>query len=155
MLHLRTILHPTDLGDRSEAFFQSACNVAEDYHARLIVLHVLERVAAFGEVGVVVDTEADREAVFQQLWALRGPPSLIVDHRLEEGVPAHVIARVAEETNCDLIVMGTHGRSGLSRLLMGSVAEQVVRHAPCPVLTIKDVLAAGAPVDAAHALAGG
>jgi universal stress protein A len=54
-----------------------------------------------------------------------------------EGDPAEMILRVAEEVHADLIVMGTHGRTGLSRLLMGSVAEQVVRRAPCPVLTMK------------------
>jgi len=154
MFHLQTILHPTDLATNAENLFRRACELAEDYHARLLVLHVIERVAAYGEVGVVVDTEADRAEVLKQLCALRGPPAVLVDHLLAEGAPADVIVRVAEETHCDLIAMGTHGRRGISRLLLGSVAEQVVRRAPCPVLTIKDVLAASAPADAPHALAG-
>jgi nucleotide-binding universal stress UspA family protein len=62
---------------------------------------------------------------------------LPVDHRLVEGDAAAEILRLAAETHCDLIVMGTHGRTWLSRMLMGSVAEQVVRKAPCPVLTVK------------------
>jgi hypothetical protein len=56
---------------------------------------------------------------------------------MEKGDPAEEILRVAEETKCDLIMIGTHGRTGLGRLLMGSVAEQVVRKAHCPVLTVK------------------
>jgi nucleotide-binding universal stress UspA family protein len=56
---------------------------------------------------------------------------------LEEGDPVTQILRIAGEENCELIVMGIHGRTGLGRLLMGSVAEQVVRRAPCPVLTVK------------------
>jgi nucleotide-binding universal stress UspA family protein len=154
MLHLQTILHPTDLSDQAEHVFDMACTLAQDYHARVVVLHVLERVAAYGEVGVVVETEADRAAVLRQLHALRGPAEVLVDHRLEEGVPASVIVGVAEEMHCDLIVMGTHGRRGLSRLFLGSVAEQVVRHAQCPVLTVKGVPAVVAPSESAHAVAG-
>jgi nucleotide-binding universal stress UspA family protein len=57
--------------------------------------------------------------------------------RVEEGDAAKGIVNAAQATQCDLIVMGTHGRTGLSRLLMGSVAEKVLRSAPCPVLTVK------------------
>ena len=60
-----------------------------------------------------------------------------IDHRLTDGEPYAEILRVAEDDGCDLIVMGTHGRKGLRRLLMGSVAEQVVRQASCPVMTVK------------------
>ena len=64
-------------------------------------------------------------------------PKVPYQHRLITGEPASAIARLAEDENVDMIVMGTHGRSGLSRLLMGSVAEAVVRRAKCPVLTYK------------------
>jgi universal stress protein A len=64
-------------------------------------------------------------------------PQVRHEHRLITGDPATAIARVAEEEGAELIVMGTHGRTGLLRLLMGSVAEAVVRRAPCPVLTLK------------------
>jgi nucleotide-binding universal stress UspA family protein len=60
-----------------------------------------------------------------------------VEHHLKEGDPATEILRLAEERKVDVIVMGTHGRTGLGRLLMGSVAEQIVRKAPCPVLTVR------------------
>ena len=60
-----------------------------------------------------------------------------VEYRVQDGDPAIEILGVAREARCDLIVMGTHGRSGLAHLVMGSVAERVVREGPCPVLTIK------------------
>ncbi len=63
-------------------------------------------------------------------------PETRVQHILAEGNPATAILSAARETNCDLIVMGTHGRTALNRLLMGSVAEEVVRKAPCLVLTV-------------------
>jgi nucleotide-binding universal stress UspA family protein len=59
---------------------------------------------------------------------------------LQEGDPATEILRIAQECKCDLIVMGTHGRTGVARLLMGSVAEHVVRKAECPVLVVKTPL---------------
>jgi nucleotide-binding universal stress UspA family protein len=78
-------------------------------------------------------------------------PGVEAERRLEEGDPVEAILRVAEEIGADLIVMGTHGRTGLSRLFMGSVAEQVLRRAPCPVLTLKSPFAAtvAAPAEAA------
>ena len=82
--------------------------------------------------------EYDCEHLWQQLRSIQPSlPDITVEHRLERGEPALVILAVAQETGADLIVMGTHGRTGLRRLLMGSVAEQVVRKASCPVLTIR------------------
>ena len=63
---------------------------------------------------------------------------LSFEHRLVMGDPATEIVRIAEEEQAELIVLGTHGRTGLSRILMGSVAEAVVRHAPCPVLIYRE-----------------
>jgi nucleotide-binding universal stress UspA family protein len=63
--------------------------------------------------------------------------NVCVEHRLGQGDPATVIVNIAQDAGAGLIVMGTHGRTGLGRVLMGSVAEQVLRKAPCPVLTVK------------------
>jgi nucleotide-binding universal stress UspA family protein len=71
-----------------------------------------------------------------------------VEHRLVAGDPGAEILRAAREEPCDLIVMGTHGRTGLGRVLLGSVAEQVVRRAPCPALTVKAPAESGRPADA-------
>jgi nucleotide-binding universal stress UspA family protein len=118
-----------------------ACALARDYHARLIVLHVEPPpVAALGGMPVVppLPEEYDRENLEKQLRRLQpSDPAVRVEHRLVAGDPVAEILRAAQEQSCDLIVMGTHGRTGLGRLLMGSVAEQVVRRAPCLVLTLK------------------
>jgi nucleotide-binding universal stress UspA family protein len=79
-----------------------------------------------------------RQAVQQQLERIKPPePGAPMEHHVEVGDPAPIILQVAQESQCDLIVMGSHGRTGLNRLLMGSVAEQVARKAPCPVLSVK------------------
>jgi nucleotide-binding universal stress UspA family protein len=88
---------------------------------------------------VLVRPEDVSPVPFQQLLdEVRLPePVPHVERRLEQGDAATAIVRVAQESHCDLIVIGTHGRTGLRRLLMGSVAEKVVRDAPCMVLAVK------------------
>jgi nucleotide-binding universal stress UspA family protein len=139
MLAIRTVLHPTDFSERSELAFRLACSLARDYGARLLVLHVAEPpFAVAGEGVVMLPFEEDLEPLRRQLQQLRPPdPKVQVEHRLVQGDAATEILRVAEETKCDVIVLGTHGRTGVARLLMGSVAEQVVRKARCPVVTVK------------------
>lgn len=66
------------------------------------------------------------------------PPAAKVFRLLHAGLPGEVICWTAQQQNCDLIVLGTHGRTGLKHLLLGSVAEHVIRHARCPVLTVRD-----------------
>ena len=138
MLSIRTILHPTDFSAASEDAFDLACSLAGDYKASVIVLHVLgpEEESSSAEYGERV---AIRKAVMQRLHHLQPPQNSLVEifYRLEEGDPAKEILRVADETKCDLLIMGTHGRTGLGRALIGSVAETVLRHARCPVLTGK------------------
>jgi len=143
MLPIRTILHPTDFSAHSEYAFRLASSLARDYGARLIVLHVFER-PLFIHGGVMTappeppPPEEQRHTLREQLQRIKPPdPAISIEHLLEEGDPATGILQVAQERACDLIVMGSHGRTGLGRLLLGSVAEQVVRKAPCPVLTVK------------------
>lgn len=146
MLSLRTIMHPTDFSAHSEYAFRLACSLARDYGARLIVLYVLER-PLLSYSGVMTapppppPSAEQRQSVQAQLHRMKSPdPAISVEHLLEEGDPATAIVQVAQERQCDLIVMGSQGRTGLRRLLMGSVAEQVVRQAPCPVVTVKTPL---------------
>jgi nucleotide-binding universal stress UspA family protein len=158
MLRIQTILHPTDFSRQSEFAFQLACSIASDYGARLIVVHVAEAPSVAAAEGVLMyPTDYDLEPIRTQLKQLRPQNSNVqVEHRLIEGTAAADILEVANATRCDLIVMGTHGRTGLGRLLMGSVAEQVVRKAACPVLTVKTpVGSASMPEEAAVALASG
>jgi nucleotide-binding universal stress UspA family protein len=135
----QTILHPTDFSESSEAAFALACALARDHRCRLVVLHVIEvPVAAYLSGVLVPEPETELNKVWANLRELRPADSAtLVQHRLVEGEPANEIVRVAAEMDCDLIVVGTHGRTGLKRLPLGSVAETVLRRAPCPVLTIK------------------
>jgi nucleotide-binding universal stress UspA family protein len=150
MLPIHTILHPTDFSERSGHAFRLACSLARDYKARLVVLHVLPpSIIAYGEGIIPVPVDEGRleslKAEFDGLRLHCG--HLQVEYRLAEGDPAAEILRTAEEGPCDLIVLGTHGRTGLGRLLLGSVAEEVVRKATCPVLTLKTPIVAEAAIE--------
>ncbi|MCI0465160.1 MAG: universal stress protein [Gemmataceae bacterium] len=145
MFTMSTILHPTDLSPMAEEAFQLACSLARDHSTRVIVLHVAAppAIGTFAEAVLPPDPDIIRAEFEEQLRQTLVPPlGIRVEYRIEFGDPTPVIVQVVAETNSDLIVMGTHGRTGLGRLLLGSVAEQVVRQAPCPVVTVK-VPAAG------------
>jgi universal stress protein A len=139
MLPVHTILYATDFSPYSKYAFRMACAVARDYGARVIVLHVMTPpVVVYGEGVLPVEPENIEEEMRERLRALVAEhPEIQTESHLVEGDAATEILRAAKESKCNLIVIGTHGRTGLYRLLMGSVAEQVVRKAPCSVLTIK------------------
>jgi nucleotide-binding universal stress UspA family protein len=142
MLPLQIILHPTDFSERSSYAFRLACSLARDHGARVLVLHVVTSLGpeeiSYGEAVSELQPEGHQRRLWAELRQVRSPdPAVPLEHQLVEGEPADEIVRVAQETGCDLVVLGTHGRTGLDRLLMGSVAEQVVRRAPCPVLTVR------------------
>jgi nucleotide-binding universal stress UspA family protein len=137
MLPIRTILCPVDFSENSKPAFQLACALARDYKARLHLVNVAPLPAFYGEGIVVVRTEESKEETLSRLKDLQASePSLEMQYHLREGEPFLEILEVAKRSKSDLIVMGTHGWTGLNRLLMGSVAEQVLRKATCPVLTI-------------------
>jgi nucleotide-binding universal stress UspA family protein len=155
MFENHRILYPTDFSAGSAAAFRLACSLARDQKAQLIVLHVaappltFDEIAASREVGY-------RDPIRQELHRIRpDDPTITITHLLNEGDPAAVIVDAAETQNCDLIVMGTHGRTGLSRLLMGSVAENVLRKATVPVLTVKAHVESAEPFPAELAVASG
>src|SRR5262245_42645814 len=152
----RTILFAADFSGRSAAAFRAALSLAKDGATRLIVLHVVEVVhvaeqpALYSEMGLPIPITAEYPAHHRAL----------LDRRREAYTPAHTVAetyllragdaaeevlRVAGDEGCDLIVMGTHGRGGLGRLLAGSVAEAVMRRAHCPVLTVRSPDESGSP----------
>lgn len=139
MLPIRTILHATDFSTHSRYAFQMACALARDYEARLVVVHVLTPpVVIYGEGFVPADPEEYQDQAREKLEHMAArEPSIHVEQRLVEGDAATEIMRVSKEIGSDLIVMGTHGRTGLGRFFMGSVSEQVLRRSTCPVLTVK------------------
>ena len=140
MLPINNILHPTDFSRNSENAWHLACALARDHGATLTLLHVnLIPTMAYGEFGAVPPETYDKQKMETLLEQIQPTdPSLSIQRIVIDGDAAEEIVRHAKETMCDLIVMGTHGRTGLGRLLMGSVAEKVMRGAPCPVLTVKD-----------------
>ena len=146
MFAIRTILHPTDFSDRSQPAFELACSLARDYRAELVVLHVAQLPLLVPMEGVLVPTPVDEvDASRAQLATIHADdPQVKLVHRLAEGNAADEIVAAASALPADLIVMGSHGRSGLARVLLGSVAEQVMRTAPCPVMTLKGTPSAAA-----------
>jgi nucleotide-binding universal stress UspA family protein len=144
MSRFRTILVPTDFSDHSAAALDLAIDVARTYGATLHLLHCYPiDPGAISPYGIVIPEGFDRdirEAAEQQLarWADKASAAEVrVELHLSGMFPAEVIAQTAGEIRADLIAMGTRGFSGLKHVLLGSVAERVLRLAPCPVLTVK------------------
>jgi nucleotide-binding universal stress UspA family protein len=138
------ILVPTDFSEHADYALDYAIELAKVLQAHLTVLHVFHlSPLALGEAppAVLADTLAAMEANVQhqtQMALARVQEAgLQGDSAIVEGIPFQVIINTAESMDVDLIVMGTHGRTGLTHALMGSVAEKVVRLAPCPVLVTR------------------
>ncbi len=138
------ILCPIDFSDCSRAAMRTAIELAKESGASVTLLHAWHFPAyAFAEAPVpasVIQEIAD-EAKRKLLQWTRDAEKLgaaRLSSQVAEGVPWDQIVRTLErEPSYDLVVMGTHGRTGLKHVLVGSVAEQVVRHAPCPVLVVR------------------
>ncbi|MFB6171409.1 MAG: universal stress protein [Haloarculaceae archaeon] len=137
------ILHPTDGSDVAERARAHAIDLADRYDASLHVLHVL----SLGEVDEVSENDRDlvedlrdqgEDVVATAVEEARSRGVEDVDRTLREGQPTDEILDCADDCDADLVVMGTHGRSGLAHYLVGSVAEKVVRHATCAVQTVPD-----------------
>jgi universal stress protein A len=144
---LKNILCPIDCSEGSKVALEYGLFIAKHFGGRAHVLHVWHVsthirpdlsvwMEAQGQqpVAKLVETEATTAA--QRFLAALGPDAAGADLHVLEGEPWRVISDLAERDGFDLIVMGTHGRSGLAHVALGSVAERVVRHAPCPVLTV-------------------
>ncbi len=129
------ILVPTDYSNCSIAALKQAGALARGAEGMLVIMHVVEN-------GSVPDPKIEQDPCYQEMARLfqsfsESTPPLRYEERYVEGIPVPAILAVAAEVKADLIVMGTTGRSGLKRLILGSVAEEVTRRAPCPVLTVK------------------
>lgn len=138
MIAVKSILVPTDFSETSDAALKYGIGLTQALGAQLFLLHVP------GETGV--NFEADfpigqfENVARERLETLVSPQEakqLRPEYAMRMGAPADEIIRYADDRDIDLIVMGTHGRSGVAHMLMGSVAEKVVRAAPCPVLTVR------------------
>lgn len=146
MIPFKHILLPTDFSSNAKSAQDYACEFADQFGARLHVLNVVQDAALIlPETGmfltlpvpsvqeIVQAAETSLQTVLDPAWAATHD----VCRHVAVGTPYAEIVRYAEEHHIDLIILGTHGRTGLQHVLMGSVAERVLRQANCPVLTIR------------------
>lgn len=138
-MNIKRILFPTDFSHTGDAALAFATTLAKEAHGRLIIVHVQEAPLAYGGGEMYYGIpEPSTDELMNMLHAVKPTdPSVPVEYRLVTGDPADAVVRLAEDDDVDLIVLGSHGRTGLTRLLMGSVAEAIVRKAHCPVLVHK------------------
>jgi nucleotide-binding universal stress UspA family protein len=142
---IRRILHPSDFSPASRAAFAKAIALAKENRAQLIVAHVLSPIipAADGYVSpqaygqLVAATQKYGRQQLDKLVTKAKRAGVRAGGLLLEGVAAERIVRAARGKRADLIVMGTHGRTGFARFLLGSVANRVVGQARCPVMTVR------------------
>jgi universal stress protein A len=139
-LELRKILVPVDFTECTQKALQYAVAFARQFGAELTLLHVMEPAyVPASEMGFIADMDSD-EGAEGELRSLRSRLGREVRCQtlLRKGGAQYEIIAVAKELGCDLIILSTHGRSGLERLLLGSTAEKVVRHAGCPLLVVRE-----------------
>jgi len=135
----KKVIFPTDFSSASDVALDYATSLAKAMGARLVIVHVEEPPLAYGGGELYYGIpEPDQAALKNMLTSLRpSDPAVPYEHRMLVGTPANEIVALAEQERAELIVMGSHGRGGLARLILGSVAEVVVRRASCPVLIVK------------------
>ena len=138
---IRKILVPTDFSENSMAALPCAVAWAREFGARLSLTHIVSETlpSDLTQLGLAIGEDSRlKKSAEEELARVAGnvPGGLIADTRVVVGVPAHEICKAAQKADADLIVMTSHGRTGFKHFWIGSVAERVVRHAPCAVLVI-------------------
>jgi nucleotide-binding universal stress UspA family protein len=145
-MQVKTIVVPCDFSEYAERAYAWAVGLAEKWGAKVILLHAAQLFTSLGypESVYLLDLKkmedeilADAEKRLHEFVAKKGSSPVVVETRAVTGDPFWEICQTAEKEPADLIVMGSHGRTGLAHVLLGSVAERVVRHAPCPVLVAR------------------
>lgn len=144
-MQIRTILYPTDFSKGARAAMDHAISLAKDYDAKLILLHVVEDIpiaewyipSALSVASLMEDLKTSAMQEIQKWVAEVAAHVKDVEKMVVNGVPFVEIIGAAREKKADLIVIGTHGRTGIDHILFGSTAEKVVRKASCPVLTVR------------------
>lgn len=140
MITINNILVAVDFSKESNLAARYACSLAKEYKATLHVMHVYDPLRQYDYLAE--EFMAKRKAEFKEALSNFIPPEvkevLDVKEILEEAKPVHhTIVERAAQIPVDVIVVATHGRTGLAHVLLGSVAEHIIRHAPCPVLVIR------------------
>lgn len=144
---VHTILYPTDFSAASALAMDVAAALARDQHARLVILHVVPAQPVYtGPCDVSAlrraecaeqDLKTYRDEMGAKLAGLRPPRCLAVEHQLRTGDVAAGIVGAAEATASSVIVMGSHGKTAEARRMLGSVAEAVLKRAPCPAVVVR------------------
>ncbi|HEY8368052.1 MAG TPA: universal stress protein [Thermodesulfobacteriota bacterium] len=146
---MATVLHATDFSSGADAARREAIRMARLLGADLLIVHVVEDIVVGPEVPVA---DLDRVYEAQIAWAERELAARAAEARAAgietrtrvlRGSTPDAIVRAAEAEGASLVVVGTHGRGGVRRLLLGSVAERIVRTSPCPVLTVRESTSTG------------
>jgi nucleotide-binding universal stress UspA family protein len=146
MKKIRRIMHPTDFSRASSAAFRRAVDMAKANTAELLLVHVITSVVPIMTDGYVsprvyedleAAARADGQKQMDKLVRKARQAGARVKGLLLEGVPHERIAQAARSKKADMVVMGTHGRTGFAKLVLGSVASRVLTVAPCPVLTVR------------------
>ena len=146
MVEIRTILVPTDFSDCAAVAVRYAKELAEKFGSAVHLLHVIPDsafvlpeaiVPPVMQVPDISDLKAQTDSSLQAAVAQFGLANLKIECESRLGSPADEIVAAAKDANADLIVIGTHGRSAIAHFLLGSVVDKVVRHAHCPVLTVR------------------
>jgi len=146
MIKIERVLVPTDFSDYSELALQYGVSFCREYGAEMILLHVLEDPfypatgASFGfdMSDFFTRMEAETRSRLEEIASSEAARDIKIQPMIVRGTPFLEIIRVAKERDVDMVVLATHGRTGLAHVLMGSVTEKVVRKAPCPVLVVRE-----------------
>jgi len=144
-MQIKTILFPTDFSNGARAAMDHAISLAKDYQAKLILLYVIQDISIAewyipSSISAGELIEDMQKSAWQEMdkWIAEVSKQVKdVEKMVVRGVPFVEIIQTAKERNADLIVIGTHGRTGIDHMLFGSTAEKVVRKAACPVLTVR------------------
>jgi nucleotide-binding universal stress UspA family protein len=146
-MQIKTILFPTDFSQGARAALDHAVSLARDYQAKLILLYVIQDISIAewyipSSISVTDLVEDMQKSAWREMdkWAAEVSAKVKeVEKEVVRGVPFVEIIKTAKDKSADLLVIGTHGRTGIDHMLFGSTAEKVVRKAPCPVLTVRIV----------------
>jgi nucleotide-binding universal stress UspA family protein len=146
MSRIRRILHPTDFSKASSGAYKRAVDMAKGNRAELLLVHVLAPAVPMMADGYISPKVYEDMVNVTRAYGQKHLATLVrkakqagvrVNGLLLEGVPHERIAQAARSRKADLVVIGTHGRTGLAKLFLGSVASRVLAMAPCPVLTVR------------------
>lgn len=142
MMHLSNILVPLDFSEMSLKALRYAVPFAKQFNAKITLVHVVELMAYTPELpyppALPLDQTEEVKAELEKIREANVPAGIPVDVVVRHDFAADAVIDVASRMNADLIITATHGRTGLKHVFLGSVAEKIVRHAPCPVLVVRD-----------------